>query len=213
MSANTAAARRPAAKKTATKKPAVTTPAVKRPSARKAVKADAATLVAPPTLTDFMAQAWEMEIEAAQRYSDFADAMEIHNNLEVAAMFRTMANYETKHADEIMATMGWSEAPPVTRRDGAWPGYEGPETTPGDEVHYLMQPWHALRLALAAEERAERFFAELVRIAPNKAVRDAARELQAEEQEHVALVRAWMKKVPKPDRDWALDPDPPSYTD
>ncbi len=76
-----------------------------------------------------------------------------------------------------------------------------------------MQPWHALRLALAAEERAERFFAELVRVAPNKAVRDAARELQAEEQEHVALVRAWMKKVPKPDRDWALDPDPPSYTD
>jgi rubrerythrin len=139
--------------------------------------------------------------------------MEIHNNREVAAMFRTMAGYETKHADEIMATMGWSEAPPVTARDGTWPGYEGPETSPGDEVHYLMQPWHALQLALAAEERAERFFAELARIAKNKAVRDAARELMAEEQEHVALVRAWMKKVPKPDRDWALDPDPPRYTD
>ena len=71
----------------------------------------------------------------------------------------------------------------------------------------------ALRLALAAEERAERFFADLVRVATNGAVRDAARELQAEEQEHVRLVRAWMKKVPKPDRDWAVDPDPPRYTD
>ena len=40
-----------------------------------------------------------------------------------------------------------------------------------------------------------------------------ALELQAEEKEHVALVRAWMKKVPKPERDWAVDPDPPRNTD
>ncbi len=195
------------------KKPAAKRAAPKKSGASKAAAAGTPAVVAPRTLTDFMAQAWEMEIEAAQRYSDFADAMEMHNNREVAAMFRTMANYETKHADEIMATMGWSEAPPVTARDGSWPGYEGPETTPGDEVHYLMQPWHALRLALAAEERAERFFAELARIATSKAVREAARELRAEEREHVALVRAWMKKVPKPERDWALDPDPPRYLD
>jgi rubrerythrin len=213
MTAKAATAHRPVAKKKPAKKITAKKPAAKRPAQRKAAKADMPGLIAPRTLVDFMAQAWEMEIEAAQRYSDFADAMEIHNNLEVAAMFRTMANYETKHADEIMATMGWSEAPPVTRRDGAWPGYEGPETTPGDDVHYLMQPWHALQLALAAEERAERFFAELARVASNAAVRDAARELQAEEQEHVALVRAWIKKVAKPDRDWALDPDPPHYTD
>jgi len=44
-------------------------------------------------------------------------------------------------------------------------------------------------------------------------VRKAARELQAEEHEHVALVRAWMKKVPKPDRYWDNDPDPARYTD
>lgn len=207
MSTKTAARSKPAARKPAAKKAAP-----RKPAAPKGAPAEAA-VVAPRTLVEFMAQAWEMEIEAAQRYSDFADAMEIHNNREVAAMFRTMAGYETKHADEIMATMGWSEAPPVTARDGTWPGYEGPETSPGDEVHYLMQPWHALQLALAAEERAERFFAELARIAKNKAVRDAAHALRAEEQEHVALVRAWMKKVPKPDRDWALDPDPPRYTD
>jgi len=103
---------------------------------------------------EFMVQAYVMENDARDRYTEFADQMEVHNNLEVAAMFRTMANYESKHADEIMAMMGWSEAPPVTRRDGAWPGYEGPETTAGDEVHYLMQPFHALQLALAAEEGA-----------------------------------------------------------
>lgn len=201
-------ARKPGAKRPAAKKKAA------RTAARTAAeKPEAPAVVAPRTLTEFMAQAWEMEVEAAQRYSDFADAMETHNNPGVAAMFRTMANYESKHADEIMATMGWSESPPLTPRSGTWPDYEAPETIPGDEVHYLMQPWHALQLALAAEERAERFFAELARVATVAAVRAAALELQAEEKAHVALVRAWMKKVPKPDRDWAVDPDPPSYTD
>ena len=201
-------ARKPAAKRPAAKKKAPSTAA--RTAAE---KPEAPAVVAPRTLTEFMAQAWEMEVEAAQRYSDFADAMETHNNPGVAAMFRTMANYESKHADEIMATMGWSESPPLTPRSGNWPDYEAPETTPDDEVHYLMQPFHALQLALAAEERAERFFAELARVATVAAVRAAALELQAEEKTHVALVRAWMKKVPKPDRDWAVDPDPPSYTD
>ena len=170
-------------------------------------------LEAPRTLTEFMVQAWAMEIEAAQRYTDFADAMETHNNREVAAMFRTMAQYEARHADQILAEMGWSEPPVVQRSDVRWPGFEAPETAPIDEVHYLMQPWHALQLALAAEKAAERFFRKLARVAASESVRHAARELQAEEREHVELVKAWMKKVPKPDPDWANDPDPARYTD
>ena len=76
-----------------------------------------------------------------------------------------------------------------------------------------MQPCHALQLALVNEQRAERFFARLVRVATVESVRSAARELQAEEREHVALVKAWLKKTPKPDRYWANDLDPVRYTD
>jgi len=168
---------------------------------------------APRTLAEFMAQALAMEREAAQRYSDFADAMEIHNNREVAALFRKMAGIERKHAARIMAEMGWKDTPALPSGKPSWEGFEAPETTPGDEVHYLMQPYHALQLALLNEQRAERFFAGLARAATVESVRAAALELQAEEQEHVKLVRAWMKKLPKPDRYWANDPDPPSYTD
>ncbi len=168
---------------------------------------------APATLEEFMAQALAMEREAAERYTEFADAMEVHNNREVAAMFRTMAGYETKHAQQIMAEMGWKDAPPVPPGAMRWAGFEAPETVPIDEVHYLMQPWHALQLALAAEQRAERFFAELARAAASESVRRAALELQAEEAEHVALVKAWIEKVPQPDRNWADDPDPPRYSD
>jgi rubrerythrin len=165
----------------------------------------------PQTLEEFMAQALAMEREAAQRYGEMADAMETHNNREVAQLFRTMAGYEAKHAETIMAEMNWQEAPGVP--PGAWPAMESPEMIPSDAVHYLMHPWHALELALAAEQRAEAFFAELARAATNASIRGAAIALREEEAEHVALVKRWMAKVPKPDRDWANDPDPPRYND
>jgi hypothetical protein len=44
-------------------------------------------------------------------------------------------------------------------------------------------------------------------------VRRAAEEMRDEEVEHVALVKAWLAKVPKPDADWAVDPDPPRHAD
>ncbi|MDE2003544.1 MAG: ferritin family protein [Betaproteobacteria bacterium] len=168
---------------------------------------------APRTLPELMAKALAMEIEAAQRYEEFADALETHNNFEVATLFRTMAEFERKHALQIMAEMGWKALPPQAPGSPGVEGFEAAETAAGDEVHYLMHPYHALQLALANEQRAERFFAQLARIAADGPVRKAALELRAEEQGHVKLVRAWMKKVPKPERDWAHDPDPPRYTD
>ena len=167
----------------------------------------------PRNLSELMSQALEMEMEAAQRYADLADAMETHNNLEVAALFRKMSEIETKHATQIMAAMAWERAPAPPAIRHAWQGFEAPETTPGDEVHYLMQPYHALQLALSNEERAERFFARLVRVATADSVRKAARELQEEEREHIALVKMWLKKTPKPSPHWAEDPDPARYTD
>jgi rubrerythrin len=165
------------------------------------------------TLADFMAQALLMEREAVERYTEFADAMETHNNREVAAMFRTMATYEGKHAEQIMAEMGWKQDPLPPAGGFGWPDLEAPETVPIDEVHYLMQPWHALQLAMAAEERAAAFFGELAKATTSDTVRRAALEMQAEEREHVELLRAWLAKVPAPDGDWANDPDPPRYTD
>jgi rubrerythrin len=166
----------------------------------------------PRTLAELMSIALEMEMEAAQRYADLADAMDTHNNREVAELFRKLADIEGKHAAQIMAAMAWKQtpAPPAKRR---WEGFEAPETTSGDDVHYLMQPYHALQLALANEERAERFFARLARIAVAAPVRKAALEMQAEEREHVALVKAWLRKTPKPSPHWAEDPDPARYTD
>jgi len=168
---------------------------------------------APQTMESLMAQALLMEREAVARYTELAEMMETHNNTEVAELFRKMAEYEGHHVTQILDDMGWAEDEYAPNEAGAWAGLEPPESVPVDEMHYLMHPWHALQLALAAEQRAVSFFDNLVHEATSDDIRRAAEEMRDEEVEHVALIRAWMQKVPKPDAQWAVDPDPPRYVD
>ena len=153
--------RRPREARSATAKARTRTPrSRKRSREAHGRKRRAAHAAAPRTLDEFMAQALAMEVEAAQRYAEFADAMEMHNNLEVAALFRKMADIEGKHATADHGGDGLEDDAGAAPGHGdRGTGFEAPETAPGDEVHYLMQPYHALELALANEERAERFFA------------------------------------------------------
>ena len=160
---------------------------------------------------DFMARAYAMELEAEERYRQFADQLETHNNAEVAAVFRKLAEIEALHAKNILARMKWPGFPsmPVPyAADG-----EGPETAPFDSVHYRMQPYHALEIALRGELRAQLFFQAAATSARNADVRRMATEMAAEEAEHVELIRAWMKKVPQPATGWDEDPDPPRMTE
>ena len=177
---------------------------------------DSTTSMPPPqTIEALMAQALTMEREAVARYTELAEMMDVHNNTEVAALFRKMAEYEGHHVAQILADMGWADDAVMPREAGvwagAWGGAEPPESVPIDEMHYLMHPWHALQLALAAEQRAEQFFASLAARAQGEAVRRAAEQMRDEEIEHVRLVRSWLDKVPPPDPGWADDPDPPRY--
>jgi rubrerythrin len=170
-------------------------------------------MTAPQTIEALMAQALAMEREAVARYAELADMMEVHNNNEVAALFRRMAEIEGRHVTQIQAEMGWADDGVQPRAAATWTTPEGPETVPVDEMHYLMHPWHALQLALGAEERAVKFFDDLARSTTSDAVRRAAEEMRAEEQEHVELVQAWLARTPKPDADWSADPDPARYID
>ena len=99
--------------------------------------------------------------------------------------------------------------PPAFARDGA----EGPETAPFEALHYLMQPWHALEIALRSELQAVKYFDGVVAADVPARVREAARAMAAEEREHVALIKAWMKKVPQPAPGWDEDPDPPRMSE
>ena len=161
---------------------------------------------------DFMAHAYAMEAEAAERYAEFADSMEMHNNLEVAELFRKLSRIEQRHADQILEQMGWKQSP-VSSANVRWEGAEGPETADPTELHYLMQPYHALQIALHNEKRARDFFAHLARVTRDAGVRKGALEMEEDEAEHVRLIEAWLKRTPKPDPNWETDQDPPVLSD
>jgi rubrerythrin len=162
---------------------------------------------------EFMSKAYAMELDAAERYADFADQMEVHNNREVAALFRKLSAIEELHARQILQQMGWPRMP-EPMYPGPWPDAEPPETAPVTELHYLMQPYQALELALRNEERAEQFFKRLARAKSTPPeVRAIAAEMARDEGEHKRLIKAWMKRVPEPGPDWNRDPDPPVLGD
>jgi len=161
---------------------------------------------------DFMAQAYSMELEATERYAQFAEQLDTHNNREVAEMFRKLSKIEALHAKRILEEMGWPSVPALPPAF-AWEDAEGPETAPLDEMHYLMQPYHALQLALQCEQRAVQHFERILAGKAPKKVRAAATEMAEEEREHVRLIEAWLARVPQPDADWDEDPDPPRVTE
>ena len=162
---------------------------------------------------DFLARAWAMELEAVERYSMFADAMEEHNNRDVAELFRKLARIEQIHADQLSEEARAMRLPLPAGGVMLWEGGEGPESADPGELHYRMQPYHALEIALLAEHRAEKFFRAYARTATLPKVREAALEMAREEAEHVRLIEEWLARTPRPDRDWEHDSDPPVLSD
>jgi len=187
------------------RKPALRLSVVKaaRPSAAAAVH----------TMNELMAYAYALELEASERYAEFAEAMAAHNNREVAELFRKLARIEHRHAEQILEDMGWTEPPAPPSTGYRWEGPEGPETADTAALHYLMQPYHALEIALHNERRAHRFFNGLAKSATTDKIRRAALGMAAEEAEHVRLIEDWMKRTPPPEPHWDYDPDPPRYVD
>jgi rubrerythrin len=161
---------------------------------------------------DFMSRAYTMELEAIERYAQFAEQLDAHNNKEVASLFRKLSQVEALHAKRILDEMGWPTMPALPPAY-AWEGPEAPETAPYDALHYLMQPYHALEIALQCEYQAQQYYESIAASKGPRRVRAAASEMALEEREHVRLIRAWMAKVPKPADGWDQDPDPPRMGD
>jgi rubrerythrin len=162
--------------------------------------------------SEFYALAHALESEAAERYAELADQMAMHNNPRTAALFRRLADIETRHAAEIRERAAAAGVALDARRV---PGIVSAlsEQAPLEEAHYLMTPHHALTLALRNEEQAADFFAELGRSAGSATVRRLAEAACAEEQLHQERIRAWLADHPLPAQGWAEDPDPPVYSE
>ena len=165
------------------------------------------------SVEELLAHAYMIEVDATDRYLMLADQMEVHNNLELAGLFRKLASHEEHHAQEILEQAKALKMPDLKPSEYKWGDFEAPEAAALDEAHYLMTPWHALQMALGAEQRAFAFFDRLVATAGDDGMRKWAEEFREEEAEHVRLVEDLLKRYPEPDEGWADDPDPPVNPD
>jgi rubrerythrin len=163
------------------------------------------------SLADLLAIAYQIEADAVERYLLLAEQMEVHNNQELASVFRDLARAEGIHAEEIRRQAGDLDVVAHARNLGNWKKGESPEEADLAEAHYLMTPWHALQMALTCEQRALAYFVEVVDTTKDPKIKDMAKEFVEEEAEHVNLCHRLLKKYPAPsDQSWAYDPDPPT---
>jgi rubrerythrin len=158
-------------------------------------------------LNDLLAVAYQIEIDAVDRYKMLADQMEMHNNPDLVKVFRDLARAEGIHGEEIRRMAGDFDVA-AHARELKFAG-ESPEEADLGEAHYRMTPWHALQMSLAGEERALAYFTSIVETAKDEKVKALAAELVEEEAEHVQLVHKLLRRYPKPSENWAEDLDPP----
>jgi rubrerythrin len=163
-------------------------------------------------LGSLLYHAWAIEAEAEERYLDLAVQMEMHNNPEVAALFRLLAEYEGKHAEEVDGLRPDTPRPPIDPWDMSWMGLEAPESIPHSDIDYLMTPRQALELSLRAEKAARDFFAHLAGQTDDADVREMAESFAAEEEEHIALLETELQKH-LADAGAQQDWDPPADQD
>ncbi len=161
----------------------------------------------------FLAHALALETEAAERYAELADVMDVHNNPEVAELFRQMSEFSHLHAVSVRQRTAGHQLPKLHSWDYRWNTPEPPEVGAPEATHYLMTPWHALSFALDNERRGHDFYADSAAASDDPEVRRLAGEFAAEESEHVATLERWLDRVPQPAADWADDPDPASVVD
>jgi rubrerythrin len=160
------------------------------------------------SLPDLLAVAYQIEADAVERYELLAAQMETHNNPELLAVFRDLARAKSIHRDEIRRLAGDMDLVAHARKAARWMKGESPEEVDLGRVHYMMTPWHALDLALAAEMRALAFFSSVAGTATDARIKEMAEEFAEEETQHVNLVYRLMQKYHLPAHSWSDDLDP-----
>ena len=146
------------------------------------------------TPEEFYAHALAIEREAAERYEEFAQWFETRSAA-LAALCRRLARLEREHFDDLAESCARLELPDIAAGEYRWLEGDPPEATARELFHGVANPRQVLQIALAAEKRAHAFFVWVARSAPDRAVRELASVMAAEENEHIAWVTDALENV------------------
>jgi rubrerythrin len=149
------------------------------------------------TPAELYAHAIAIEREAAARYREFAERMADEGRDELAEIFDMLARAEAGHLEALEARAQEVALPGIAPGQYEWFDAGAPETAARELVFRLLTPRQALGIALHAEERAQAFFEGVLTTAADPALRALAREMAAEEQEHVVLIETLLERMPR----------------
>jgi len=139
---------------------------------------------------ELYAHAIAIEREAAERYVELAARMADEGRDELAAVFDRLARMEAEHLDALERRTEDVALPEIAPEQYQWLDAGAPETAARELIFRLMTPRQALAIALRGEQRAQAFFERVFTTADDPALRALAREMAAEEQEHVVLIES-----------------------
>ena len=156
----------------------------------------------------FLAHSVTLEQEAAERLYELADAMSVHNNQPLSALFLELAHFSEQHAGDIQSYCQGRPLPALQAWEYSWPDDESPEVFHYSRIHYLMTPEQALQVALEVEQNAMNFYQDVARRTHNENMEQMAQGFAREEAEHVQAVLARLQSLQSP-RINNTDFDPP----
>ncbi len=147
-------------------------------------------------IEDLLATAQKIEIGAAERYMEYAEAAS-KEEPEIAALFLRLAEEERKHEECVIqlaeeASVDLSNAVALEQHD---PSTNNENTTQVNESLYKI-----LAAAVRREEQAFAIYSQIAASSNNEKVRRYAEILAKEELGHAALLRAMRRRVYQEDK-------------
>ena len=152
---------------------------------------------------ELYAHAIAIEREAAKGYAEFAERMADMDNAAAAEIFSTLARLEGEHLETLLRRTDGMRIPELRSYEYSWLDSGPPETPARELILRLLTPHQALRIALGAEQRAQAFFEHVLMTADDPALRALAREMAADEGEHVLMLERLLERTPEGIIDWA----------
>jgi rubrerythrin len=146
---------------------------------------------------ELYAHAIAIEREAAERYGELAVRMDDEGRDDLARLFDLLAREEAEHLEALERRAQGIALPYIGEGRYQWLDSGAPETAAHELVYRLMTPRQALAIALRAEQRAQAFFEYVYWTSGDPALRWLAKEMAAEEREHVAIVGSMLSDTPE----------------